>query len=101
MGDPVGVAAHIRQALKPDGTWMVVEPFANDDIAANLNPIGRMFYSASTMICTPGIASARSRPRARHASRPEAADRSGQGGGFSRVRIATQTPFNLVLEARP
>ncbi len=53
MGDPVGAAVHVRDALKPDGTWMIVEPFAHDDVAENLNPVGRMFYSASTMICSP------------------------------------------------
>ncbi len=53
MGDPVGAAKHIHSTLKSDGTWMVVEPFANDKLEDNLNPIGRIFYSASTMLCTP------------------------------------------------
>ena len=53
MGDPAGAAAHVRQALKPDGTWMIVEPFANDRVEDNLNPVGRIYYAASTMICTP------------------------------------------------
>jgi hypothetical protein len=54
MGDPVGAARHIRESLKPDGSWMIVEPFANDRLQDNLNPVGRVFYSASTFICTPG-----------------------------------------------
>src|SRR5690606_21071115 len=53
MGDPVGAARHIREELAPDGAWLLVEPFANDELADNLNPVGRLFYSASTMICTP------------------------------------------------
>ena len=53
MGDPVGAAAHVRETLAPDGTWMIVEPFANDHVEDNLNPVGRVFYSASTLICTP------------------------------------------------
>src|SRR5262249_10886244 len=53
MGDPVGAAAHVRDSLAPDGTWLLVEPFANDDLVDNLNPVGRVFYSASTQICTP------------------------------------------------
>jgi hypothetical protein len=52
MGDPIGAAAHVIKSLKPDGTWMIVEPFANDKLEDNLNPIGRIYYSASTMICT-------------------------------------------------
>ena len=53
MGDPEEAAAHVRQSLKPDGTWMIVEPYANDNTEQNLNPIGRIYYSASTMLCTP------------------------------------------------
>ena len=54
MGDPVGAAVHIRDALEDDGTWLIVEPFANDSVEENLNPVGRVFYGASTLICTPG-----------------------------------------------
>ena len=101
MGDPVSAAAHIRGSLKPDGTWLLVEPFAHDDLADNLNPIGRMFYSASTMICTPasqsqevGLALGAQAGEARLRKVIEAA-------GFTRFRRATETPFNLVFEVRP
>ena len=101
MGDPVGAAAHVRKALKDDGTWMIVEPFANDSIAENLNPVGRVYYSASTMICTPasrsqevglGLGAQAGEARLRGVANE---------GGFTRFRRATETPFNLVLEARP
>jgi 2-polyprenyl-3-methyl-5-hydroxy-6-metoxy-1,4-benzoquinol methylase len=101
MGDPAGAAAHVRSALNPDGTWMVVEPFANDDTAANLNPIGRMFYSASAMICTPASRAQEVGLALGTQAGPRRLSEVITAGGFSRVRIATQTPFNLVLEARP
>jgi SAM-dependent methyltransferase len=101
MGDPVGAAAHIHETLAPDGTWMIVEPFANDTVQENLNPVGRVFYGASTVICTPaslaqdvGLALGAQAGEARLAEVIKA-------GGFSAVRRATETPFNLVLEARP
>jgi len=100
MGDPVGAAQHVKQALKPDGTWMIVEPFANDRLEDNLNPVGRIFYSASTCICTPA---SRSQPGAvcLGAQAGEGRLRSVVGnGGFSRFRRASETPFNLVFEAR-
>ena len=100
MGDPVGAAAHVRSTLKKDGAWMIVEPFANDKLEDNLNPVGRVFYSASTFICTP-------------ASRSQEVGlclgaQSGEArmrdvvtqGGFSRFRRAAETPFNLIYEAR-
>ncbi len=101
MGDPVGAARHVHHALAPDGSWMIVEPFAHDDLGENLNPVGRVFYSASTMVCTPA-----SRDQevglALGAQAGEARLRDVvQQGGFSRFRRATETPFNLVLEARP
>ncbi len=101
MGDPVGAAAHVLHSLDPDGTWLIVEPFANDRLEDNLNPVGRVFYSASTMVCTPA-----SRDQevglALGAQAGEARLRAiVTEGGFSRFRRATQTPFNLVLEARP
>jgi 2-polyprenyl-3-methyl-5-hydroxy-6-metoxy-1,4-benzoquinol methylase len=101
MGDPVGASAHVRQALAPDGTWMIVEPFAHDSLAANLNPVGRIYYAASTMVCTPaslsqevglGLGAQAGELRLR---------RVVTAGGFTRFRRATETPFNLVLEARP
>jgi SAM-dependent methyltransferase len=101
MGDPVGAAAHVRKSLKSDGTWLLVEPFANDKLEDNLNPVGRVFYSASTFICTPASRSqevgACLGAQAGEARLREVATK----GGFKRFRRATETPFNLVLEARP
>ncbi len=101
MGDPVGAAAHTRQALKPDGTLMLVEPFAHDQLADNLNPIGRMFYCFSTMVCTPasisqevGLALGAQAGETRLREVVTAA-------GFASLRRATETPFNLILEAKP
>ncbi|HYP28830.1 MAG TPA: methyltransferase domain-containing protein [Blastocatellia bacterium] len=101
MGDPVGAAAHVKESLAPDGTWMIVEPFANDEVQNNLNPIGRAFYSASTLICTPASLS-QEVGLALGAQAGEARMREVvTKGGFSRFRRATQTPFNLVYEAKP
>ncbi|MBA2345401.1 MAG: methyltransferase domain-containing protein [Rubrobacter sp.] len=101
MGDPVGAAAHVRQTLKPDGTWMIVEPYANDRLEDNLNPVGRIFYSASTVLCVPaskdqevGLALGAQAGEARIREVVIA-------GGFGSFRRATETPFNLVFEARP
>ncbi|MDQ1451132.1 MAG: hypothetical protein QOK38_998, partial [Acidobacteriaceae bacterium] len=100
MGDPVGAAKHIRKALAPGGTWMIVEPIAGDDTAANLNPIGRIYYSASTLCCVPaslsqevglGLGAQAGEKRLREVL---------QEGGFTKVRRAAETPFNMVLEAR-
>ena len=100
MGDPVGAAAHVRDAMKPDGTWMIVEPFAHDDTKDNLNPIGRAFYSASTLICTPASLS-QEVGLALGAQAGEARMRDVvMTGGFTRFRRATETPFNLVYEVR-
>jgi SAM-dependent methyltransferase len=101
MGDPVGAAGHVLDSLALDGTWLIVEPFANDRLQDNLNPVGRVFYSASTMVCTPA-----SRDQdvglALGAQAGEARLRAVvTEGGFTRFRRATETPFNLVLEARP
>jgi len=100
MGDPIGAARHARQALKKDGTAMFVEPFANDNVRDNLNPVGRVMYGASTQICVP-VSLARNGP----ALGAQAGERRLRevvvgGGGFGRFRRATETPFNLVLEAR-
>jgi SAM-dependent methyltransferase len=101
MGDPVGASAHVLETLAPDGTWMIVEPFAGDRLQDNLNPVGRVFYGASTMICTPasldqevGLALGAQAGEAR------LRDVVTQGG-FGSLRRATETPFNLILEARP
>jgi len=101
MGDPVGAAAHIRRALKPDGVFMIVEPFAGDRLEDNLNPVGRMFYSASAMICTPG-SRAQEVGACLGAQAGEARLRAvAEQAGFSRFRRAAQTPFNLIFEAMP
>ena len=101
MGDPVGAAAHVKSALKADGTWMIVEPFAGDHMADNLNPVGRIFYSASAQLCVPASLS-QEVGFALGAQGGESKLRELiLRGGFSRVRRATATPFNLVLEARP
>lgn len=101
LGDPAGAAAHVRQSLATDGTWMVVEPFANDTLEANLNPVGRIFYAASTMVCVPASLS-QEVGAALGAQAGETRLREViQSGGFTRFRRATATPFNLVLEARP
>jgi len=101
MGDPVGAAAHVRQSLAPDGTWMLVEPFANERVEENLNPVGRVFYSASTLICTPnslsqevGLALG---AQASDAQLREVTARA----GFTSFLRATETPFNRVFQVRP
>ncbi len=101
MGDPVGAATHVRDSLADDGTWMIVEPYANDELKDNLNPVGRVYYSFSTLLCTPcsrsqevglclGAQAGESRIRDVVAA-----------AGFTRFRRATETPFNIVYEARP
>jgi SAM-dependent methyltransferase len=100
MGDPVGASAHVRESLKKDGTWMIVEPFANDELENNLNPVGRVFYSASTFICTPASRS-QEVGLCLGAQAGEARLRTVvRDGGFSKFRRAAQTPFNLIFEAR-
>jgi SAM-dependent methyltransferase len=101
MGDPVGAAQHVRQAVAADGSWMIVEPMAGDRVEDNLNPVGRVYYAASTMICTPASMS-QEVGLALGAQAGEARLRAViTQGGFGRFRRATETPFNLVLEARP
>ncbi len=101
MGDPVGAAAHVLKSLNTDGTWLIVEPFAYDELEKNLNPVGRMFYSFSTMICTPA-SKAQEVGLALGAQAGEARLREVvTSGGFTHFRRATETPFNLILEARP
>ena len=94
-------AKHVRGSLKADGTWMIVEPFANDKHEDNHNPVGRVYYSASTLICTPASRS-QEVGLGLGAQAGEARLKSvANEGGFTRFRRATETPFNLVLEARP
>jgi len=101
MGDPIGASAHVLESLKGDGVWMLVEPFAGDKLEDNLNPRGRAFYGASTLLCTPaslsqevglGLGAQAGEARLREVV---------TAGGFTRFRRATETPFNLVFEARP
>jgi 2-polyprenyl-3-methyl-5-hydroxy-6-metoxy-1,4-benzoquinol methylase len=101
MGDPVGVARHVRSQLAPDGTWMVVEPFAGDAVEENLNPVGRVFYAASTLICTPASLSQEVGAALGAQAGEKRLTEVLRDGGFTRVRRAAETPFNLVLEARP
>jgi ubiquinone/menaquinone biosynthesis C-methylase UbiE len=101
MGDPLGAATHIRQSLAADGTWLIVEPFAGDEVSDNLNPVGRVYYNFSTFLCVPNAL-----------SQPGGYSLGAQAGeqaigdlvtraGFTRFRRASETPFNLVYEARP
>jgi SAM-dependent methyltransferase len=100
MGDPVAAATHIRKALKPDGVWMVVEPAAGDALEDNLNPIGRLYYSASTMICVPtSLAQETGTALGAQAGERRLAEAI-RGGGFGHVRRVATTPLNMVLEAR-
>jgi SAM-dependent methyltransferase len=100
MGDPVGAATHIRHTLAPLGSLMLVEPMAGNRLEDNLNPVGRLFYSFSTLACIPNALSQEPRV-ALGAQAGEAGLRQVLGqAGFSRIRRAAQTPFNLVLEAR-
>ncbi len=101
MGDPAAVARHVRDSLAPDGTWMVVEPMAGDRVEDNLNPLGRLFYSASTLICTPASLAQDGRAALGAQAGEAALTEVIRRGGFSRVRRAAETPVNLVLEARP
>ena len=101
MGDPIGAAAHVRQSLAKDGTWMIVEPFANDQLKDNLNPVGRVYYSFSTLLCTP-CSRSQEVGLCLGAQAGEARIREVvNSAGFNRFRRATETPFNIVYEARP
>jgi len=100
MGDPVGAGKHVRETLGKDGTWMIVEPFACDDLKDNLNPVGRVYYHASTFICTPaslsqevglGLGAQAGERRLRQVATE---------AGFKRFRRATETPFNMIFEVR-
>ncbi|HUC51058.1 MAG TPA: methyltransferase domain-containing protein [Xanthobacteraceae bacterium] len=100
MGDPVGAGKHVKETLAKDGVWMIVEPFAHDDLKDNLNPVGRVFYGASTFICTPaslsqevalGLGAQAGERRLRQVATE---------AGFTRFRRATETPFNMIFEAR-
>jgi SAM-dependent methyltransferase len=101
MGDPAGAARHVHGTLKPDGTWMIVEPMAADRVEGNLNPVGRAYYSFSTLLCTPASLSQEvGLALGAQAGEARIGDVVGTAG-FSRFRRAAETPFNLVYEARP
>ena len=100
MGDPVGAGKHVKEALAKDGSWMIVEPFAHDNLKDNLNPVGCVFYHASTFICTPaslsqevglGLGAQAGESRLRQVATE---------AGFRRFRRATETPFNMIFEVR-
>jgi len=100
MGDPVGAGRHVRETMGKDGSWMIVEPFAHDSLKDNLNPVGRVYYGASTMICTPaslaqevglGLGAQAGEMRLRKVA---------LDAGFTRFRRATETPFNMVFDVR-
>jgi SAM-dependent methyltransferase len=100
MGDPKGAAAHVRSTLKPDGTWMVVEPMARETLAENLNPVGRIFYSASVGICTPASV-AQEGGMSLGAQTPDSVLRTiALEAGFARFERATETHFNRIFEGR-
>jgi 2-polyprenyl-3-methyl-5-hydroxy-6-metoxy-1,4-benzoquinol methylase len=101
MGDPAGASAHVHSTLKKDGTWMIVEPFASDKLEDNLNPIGRAFYGASTLLCTPASLSQEVGLALGAQAGEKRLREVVTSGGFSHFRRATQTPFNLIFEARP
>ena len=100
MGDPVGAARHVHSALASNGVWMIVEPFANDKVEDNLNPVGRVFYSASTLLCTPASLSQEVGLALGAQAGEKRIREVCMAGGFTRFRRATETPFNLIYEAR-
>jgi SAM-dependent methyltransferase len=101
MADPSGVARHARQALRSDGFCMIVEPFAGDRVEDNLNPVGRVYYGASTLVCVPVSLARRGPALGAQAGERRLRKIVVEDGGFTRFRRATETPFNIVLEARP
>jgi len=101
MGDPDGAARHVLGSLDANGVWMIVEPFAHDRLEDNLNPIGRVFYGASTMLCTPASLSQEVGLGLGAQAGEGRLSKILKSAGFTRVRRAAETPFNIVLEARP
>jgi SAM-dependent methyltransferase len=100
MGDPEGAARHVKESLSSNGAWMIVEPFANDKLEDNLNPIGRVYYAASTMLCTPASLSQEVGLALGAQAGEGRLSKILKSAGFSKVRRAAETPFNIVLEAR-
>ena len=101
MGDPLGAAQHIREQLRHDGTWMIVEPAAGLSVSENLNPVGRVYYAFSTFLCVPNALSQDGGYSLGAQAGEEPIRRLAGDAGFSRFRRVTQTPFNIVYEARP
>ena len=100
MGDPSGAASHVLKTLKPDGTWMIVEPFANDKLEDNLNPVGRAFYASSSLVCVPASL-AYNGPALGAQAGEKNINNIVTHAGFTRFRRANQTPFNIIYEAKP
>jgi SAM-dependent methyltransferase len=100
MGDPVGAGKHVKSTMASDGTWMIVEPFAHDNLQDNLNPVGRIYYAASTMICTPASKSQEVGLGLGAQAGETRLKKVAKEAGFSKFRRAAETPFNLVFEAR-
>jgi ubiquinone/menaquinone biosynthesis C-methylase UbiE len=101
MGDPLATAKHVREAIAPDGTWLVVEPFAGDSVSDNLNPVGRVYYNFSTLLCVPNALSQQGGYALGAQAGEAAIRRVVTDAGFTRFRRAAETPFNLVYEVRP
>jgi SAM-dependent methyltransferase len=102
MGDPIGAARHIRDSLDGDGTWLLVEPFAGATPAENLNPVGRLYYNFSTLLCVPhAIAQGAGEAAWGNQAGEKAVQTVAAQAGFTRVRRAAETPFNIVYEIRP
>lgn len=101
MGDPLGAARHIRQMLAPDGTWMVVEPAAGDEVTDNLNPVGRVYYSFSTFLCVPNALSQDGGYSLGAQAGEQPVRRLAEHAGYTRFRRVAETPFNIVYEVRP
>jgi SAM-dependent methyltransferase len=101
MADPVGAARHARQVLKADGHCMIVEPFAGDKLTDNLTPVGRLYYGASSLICVPVSLAKKGPALGAQAGERRLREIVVESGGFKQFRRAAETPFNVVLEARP
>ncbi|OWV61228.1 SAM-dependent methyltransferase [Rhizobium sp. N122] len=100
MGDPVGAGQHVKETLGPNGTWLIVEPFAHDHLKDNLNPVGRVYYGASTMICTPASLSQEVGLGLGAQAGEMKLRKVALDAGFTHFRRATETPFNMVFEVR-
>lgn len=100
MGDPIGAAAHVHASLKSDGSWMIVEPFAKDTLEGNLNQVGRLYYAASTVVCVPASLDQEVGAALGAQAGEKRIRETAQRGGFKSLRRATETPFNMILEAK-